>query len=70
MGFGTAHWIDKTQETLVWFREYRAKVAAEGPPPLHVGMLIGLEFKEMSANMVRNLEEGRVAIFQAVLERK
>ena len=69
LGFSIQAWVDKTQETLEWFKAYRAKVAQDGPPPLHVGTLLGPEFNEMSGNVVRNLKEGRIVVFEGVLQK-
>ncbi len=37
--------------------------------PLGLHLLLGADLPEMGRNLVRNLEEGRIAVVQAVLDR-
>jgi len=69
LGFKINKWIDKTGITVEWFRQYREKLAKEGPSPLNLSVLLGPEFKTMSANMVQNLEEGRAVVYQGVVKK-
>ncbi len=41
-----------------------------GPPPISFVLLMGSEFKDMAANQRRNLEEGRVALIEAVCRKR
>jgi hypothetical protein len=43
-------------------------MASEGPPPLGLHLLLGPDFGEVFRNQVRNLEEHRISILQAVFE--
>jgi SAM-dependent methyltransferase len=68
-GFRVLVWEDRTEAGVAWF-DARMKARGGGSPPvlgLHLAM--GPEFQEMSANLGRNLREGRAGLIQAVLER-
>lgn len=69
-GLGEIAWEDETAASVAWFR---ARVAAggtsSGPPPLGLHLLLGADTGTRLGNVLRNLEEGRVAIVQAVFER-
>ena len=70
LGFDEVAWVDTTGSAAAWFRAWAARRAEGGPPPpLGLHLLLGNVFPEMGANMLRNLEEGRVVMVQAVLER-
>ncbi|HXG16256.1 MAG TPA: methyltransferase domain-containing protein [Calidithermus sp.] len=69
LGFQPLVWQDQTEASLAWFRERLAVLAAEGPPPLGVHLMLGPDAPRMFANMVRNLEEDRVRVVMAVWER-
>ena len=47
----------------------RASSAQEKAPGVGLQTLMGSDWPTMAGNMVRNLEEGRVAVVQAVLKR-
>jgi hypothetical protein len=66
-GFAELAWNDVTAPSVEWFRQ-RAAAASAGPSTLGLHMLIGERFGMAFWNQVRNLEEGRVAIVEAVFE--
>ncbi len=70
-GFRVVAWTDRTEAGVAWFAEQQqARARTAGTPPalgLHVAM--GADFGEMTANLGRNLREGRAGIVQVVLER-
>ncbi len=68
-GFRVVAWRDDTTRALEWFRERAAAMQPGGPPPLGTHILLGPDFAHMRSNQVKNLEEDRVALVQAVLER-
>jgi hypothetical protein len=74
-GFKVVAWDDRTQAAVDWFAEqaegpHRCQAGAlPSPPPLGLHGAIGTDFRALSANLDRNLREGRVAILQAVLVR-
>ena len=67
-GFVELAWIDETPSALHWQQKRLAAKPTE-PPPLGVHLVFGDDFGEMLHNQLRNLQEGRISIVQAVLER-
>ena len=68
-GFRVVAWHDPTPESLEQALA-RAKALETGSlPPLGLHILIGPNFPAVSRNMVRNLEEARIRLINAVLER-
>ena len=64
-GFRTLAWQDDTAAANAWFVQLRAS----GPPPApNLGVVMGPDFVQISANLGRNLMEGRLGIFTAVFE--
>jgi len=68
-GFRVVAWQDTTQEALEQ-QTARAKALDSGSlPPLGLHILIGEAFPTVTKNMLRNLQEQRVQLFNAVVER-
>jgi len=68
-GFRVVAWHDPTPESLEQALA-RAKALETGSlPPLGLHILIGPNFPIVSRNMVRNLEEARIRLINAVLAR-
>jgi ubiquinone/menaquinone biosynthesis C-methylase UbiE len=64
-GFRTLTWQDDTEAAKAWFAQMRVS----GPPPSpNLGVVMGPDFAQLSANLGRNLREGRVGILTAVFE--
>jgi hypothetical protein len=69
IGFRVVAWQDTTQEALEQ-QVARAKTLASGSlPPLGLHILIGEAYPAVTKNMLRNLQEQRIALLNAVLER-
>ncbi|MCI0622064.1 MAG: methyltransferase domain-containing protein [Acidobacteria bacterium] len=68
MGFRELLWADETAMAVEWFQE---RTATAEPAQQHLGLhlLLGSDFNDMFRNQVRNLNENRIAIVQAVFER-
>lgn len=64
-GFRETIWIDETNSAIDWFRQMPPKK----PSALGLHLLLGEEFGAMFKNQVRNLNENRVAVIQAVFVR-
>ena len=64
-GFRTLAWQDDTEAGKTWFARLRA--AAPQPSP-NLGVVMGPDFLQLSANLGRNLVEGRLGILTAVFE--
>ncbi len=64
-GFRTLIWRDDTEAAKAWI----ARLRASGPPPSpNLGVVMGPDFAELSANLGRNLLEGRIGVLTAVFE--
>jgi len=59
-----------TAEGRAWFQAARARTERDGPPALGFHLLLGPVFKDMAANMVRNLEEDRICLLEIVCRRR
>lgn len=68
-GLAVKAWEDTTQEALEQAVARAKSVAAPTLPPLGVHILIGSAFAAVTRNQLRSLEEGRIALINAVLER-
>jgi sarcosine/dimethylglycine N-methyltransferase len=69
LGFKELVWIDVSGPSLAWYRERLAATSTQaGPPPLGLHLLLP-DFGQMLPNLVRNLEEDRMVVVQAVFER-
>jgi ubiquinone/menaquinone biosynthesis C-methylase UbiE len=67
-GFTVLVWQETTAEALE-SASRRAQGAEGAPPPLGTHLILGADWREMFRNSARNLEESRVELFNAVLER-
>lgn len=67
-GFNALHWIDETAKAREWY-DQRVQTASAGLPPLGIHLLLGEDMMAMSHNQIRNLNEQRIAIIQAVFEK-
>jgi len=64
-GFRTLAWQDDTEAAKAWIAQLRAS----GPlPSPNLGVVMGPDFAQLSANLGRNLLEGRLGILTAVFE--
>ena len=64
-GFRTLTWQDDSEDAKTWFTQLRAS----GPlPSPNLGVVMGPDFVQLTANLGRNLMEGRLGILTAVFE--
>ncbi len=68
-GFRTLHWRDMSSISLEWFRQVIERIKSQGSPPLGLHLLMGSDAGIKFQNSVRNLDEGRIIVIQAVLEK-
>ncbi len=69
-GFEVAVWRDVTAAGIDWLGRMRAKAPEGGqPPPLGLHVVVGPDWAEMFANVGRNLEQGRIALIQALVRK-
>jgi len=69
VGFRILEWEDKSQQSLEWFRAVVETLQRSGPLPLGLHLLMGDTAKAKFENNIRNLQEGRFVVFQAVAEK-
>jgi sarcosine/dimethylglycine N-methyltransferase len=62
--FHTLVWRDDSETAMAWVTQIRAAP----PPSPNLGVVMGKDFAELSANLGRNIMEGRVGILSAVFE--
>lgn len=68
-GFIERDWNDVSAATLDWMRALHAKARPAAPPPLGAHLTLGPSFATAFASVVRNLQEQRLAVVEAVLGR-
>src|ERR1700687_2389311 len=68
-GFRVVAWHDPTRESLEQALARARALETGSLPPLGLHILIAPNFPTVSKNMVRNLEEARIQLINAVLER-
>jgi len=69
IGFSEVHWQDVTASTLGWGRR-ALRWRPDVPPLLGLDLVIGQNAAQKAANLLRNIEEGRVSLVQVVAERQ
>ena len=68
-GFHERLWLDQTAAALIGFRKGLEVATSPTPPPLSLHLLLGDNFLPALTNMVRNVEEGRIAFVKAVFDK-
>jgi len=66
-GFSEIHWEDKTRESAAFLQTVLDRVRNEGWMPVGLHLLMGDRAEDKFANVLRNLEEDRARVVQAVL---
>jgi ubiquinone/menaquinone biosynthesis C-methylase UbiE len=69
LGFKILVWENKSQHSLEWFTATLERLKQSGPLPLGLHLLMGATAKSKFENVLRNLQEGRIVVYQAVAER-
>lgn len=59
-GFDVLSEVDSSEESLTWFKEMRARIERDGPPPITFATFLGESFGQMAVNQVANLAEQRI----------
>ena len=67
-GLKTLDWEDKSQHSLEWFKAVVEKTKESGPPPLGLHLLMRETARTKFENVIRNLQENRIVVIQAVAE--
>jgi SAM-dependent methyltransferase len=69
-GFELVRWEDKTEASAAFFEEALQRLPTVEQPALGLHLLMGSNAPAKFANMLRNLEENRVQVVQAVMRRE
>uniref|UniRef100_C6E1I3 Methyltransferase type 11 n=1 Tax=Geobacter sp. (strain M21) TaxID=443144 RepID=C6E1I3_GEOSM len=67
-GFQPLFWQDVTTDGLEWFRRRQQKSRQGGENPFGLHLLLGEGFPAMAGNQLRNLEEDRITLVEAVFQ--
>jgi len=70
LGFEPLRWEDKTEASVAFLRATLEDRRGADRPPLGLHLLMGSDAGEKFTNVLRNLEEGRVRVVQAVVRRR
>ncbi len=70
LGLEQVRWEDKTDASAAFFRAVMDRVRTEGWMPVGLHLLMGNDAATKFANVLRNLEAGRVRVVQAVMRRQ
>ena len=68
-GFARVRWEDRTDASVTFFRSVLERVRTEGWMPVGLHLLMGNDAVAKFENVLRNLEENRVRVVQAVMRR-
>ena len=64
-GLREVQWVDVTEKSTEWFRNMLAARRSGPPPALGLHLLVS-DFPARAANVLRNLEEGRITVAMGV----
>jgi len=67
-GFQPLFWQDVTQDGLDWFRRRQQGSRDGRDNPFGLQLLLGKDFPQMAENQLRNLEESRITLVEAVFQ--
>ncbi len=65
-GLQIEQWINKDNESSIFFQRVFENIAANGSPPIGIHLLMGGNAKDKLQNYVRNLSENRVTVVMGV----
>jgi len=69
VGFREVTWEDKTESVIDWIKQMIKRAQTSGPPQIGLHVLVGPEWSNLVKNLLKNLEEGRIAVAQGIFER-
>ena len=71
VGFRQVEWVDLTQYSTDWFEKMlAARKNTTEKPPLGFNVFVGESTPQKAANVIQNLQEGRVRVVQAVYQKE
>ncbi len=69
LGLSALRWEDKSNASVTFFKTAQKRIRTKGWLPVGLHLLMGDDASVKFGNVLRNLEEGRVQVIQAVMER-
>lgn len=69
LGLRFAERADRTPQAIAWFKAALERIRQSGSPPLGIHLLMGPSARVKFGNMLRNLQEARIAVWQAVAQK-
>jgi ubiquinone/menaquinone biosynthesis C-methylase UbiE len=69
VGFKEVAWEDKTESVIDWIKQMIKRAQTSGPPRIGLHVLVGPQWSDLVKNLLKNLEEGRIAVAQGIFER-
>ena len=69
VGFQEISWENKTSSAMDWLNQMKKRAETSGPPLIGLHTLVGNQWPELIKNVMRNLEEGRIAVAQGIFKR-
>src|SRR5215203_1735595 len=69
VGFKEVAWEDKTESVIEWIKQMIKRAQTSGPPRIGLHVLVGPQWSDLVKNLLKNLEEGRIAVAQGIFER-
>lgn len=69
IGFKEVIWEDKTESVIDWIKQMIKRAQTSGPPQIGLHVLVGPQWSGLVKNLLKNLEEDRIAVAQGIFER-
>jgi hypothetical protein len=69
IGFKEVIWEDKTESVIDWIKQMVKRAQTSGPPQIGLHVLVGPQWPGLVKNLLKNLEEDRIAVAQGIFER-
>jgi SAM-dependent methyltransferase len=69
IGFKEVRWEDKTESVIDWIKQMVKRAQTSGPPQIGLHVLVGPQWSGLVKNLLKNLEEDRIAVAQGIFER-
>lgn len=69
LGLKPRAWVDKTDQSREFFADVVERFRTQDEPPVGLNLVMGTNWLAKFSNMLKNLEHGRIAVVQAVMQR-
>ena len=68
-GFKEVIWEDIKESVIDWIKQMIKRAQTSGPPQIGLHVLVGPQWSGLVKNLLKNLEEDRIAVAQGIFER-